>query len=280
MHPIRTTCAALACCLAAASASVATAQWPLTDTARVDSSAVPTSGLPLESPTVMYGAGVRIFRSFADSLDWERARRRAERARGYRLVVSLFDRQLFVIDGSDTLLTAPVAVASGLTLDYAGRQWTFKTPRGRHRVLGKAEDPVWRPPDWLYAEAAQEHGLLLERWPTSGRVTLSDGSRLVVRDSVVGLIRPGSREFLPLPVDEHIVFDGTLYIPPFHTRNRHIEGELGAFALDLGEGYLIHGTPHETSIGQAVTHGCIRLYPEHIAWLYRHVPIGTAVYVF
>ncbi|HEX7121192.1 MAG TPA: hypothetical protein VF178_02400, partial [Gemmatimonadaceae bacterium] len=77
MHPIRSICAVLACCLAAASAKVAAAQWPVTDTVRVDSSAVPASGLPLESPTIMNGVGVRTFHSFADSLDWERARRRA-----------------------------------------------------------------------------------------------------------------------------------------------------------------------------------------------------------
>lgn len=220
------------------------------------------------------------FRSFADSLEWERARRLAERARGFRLVVSLLDRTVHVIDGADTVLTMPAAVASGMTLDYAGRRWTFRTPRGRHTVLRKVADPVWTPPDWLYAEAAQEHGLELAPWPASGVVRLLDGGRLVVRDGVVGLIPAYSSEFLALPTDEHLVFDGKLYIPPFGVRNRQVQGELGAFALDLGDGYLIHGTPHNTSIGQAVTHGCIRLFPEHIAWLYQNVRPGAAVYIY
>lgn len=219
------------------------------------------------------------FRSYADSIDWERNRRRAERSTGFRVIVSLLDREVLAINGSDTLLRAPAAVASGLTLDYAGRSWTFRTPRGRHVVLGKAADPVWRPPDWVYAEAALEHGLELVRWPASGVVRLRDGSRLVVRDSLVGMTDP-YQPFRPLPVDEHIVFGDTLYIPPYGTLNRRVPGELGSFALDLGDGYLIHGTPHLTSIGMAVTHGCIRLHAENIAWLFENVPRGTPVYIF
>jgi hypothetical protein len=224
------------------------------------------------------GAGYR-FHSFADSIDWERARRLASRARGFRVVVSILDRQVRVLRDSDTLLAAPAAVASGMTLDYAGRRWTFRTPRGRHVVLSKAEHPVWTPPDWVYAEAALEHGLALTRWPASGSVRLRDGRRLVVRDSLVGVI--GSDEpFQPLPVDEHLVFGDTLWIPPYGTLNRRVEGELGRYALDLGDGYLIHGTPDPSSIGLAVTHGCIRLYAEHIAWLYLHVPRGTPVFIY
>src|SRR5262249_24176635 len=84
-------------------------------------------------PTVTYS-----FRSRADSLEWIRSRELAERSHEYRIVVSLQDRQLWVVTSAvDTLLSAPVAVASGLTLDYAGRTWTFRTPRGKHTVLRK-----------------------------------------------------------------------------------------------------------------------------------------------
>jgi lipoprotein-anchoring transpeptidase ErfK/SrfK len=86
--------------------------------------------------------------------------------------------------------------------------------------------------------------------------------------------------FAALPVDEHIVFDSTLFVPPFATRNRQVDGELGRFLLDLGDGYLFHGTPYEESIGTAATHGCLRLRDEDIAWLYDQVPIGTRVYIY
>lgn len=54
------------------------------------------------------------------------------------------------------------------------------------------------------------------------------------------------------------------------------DNPLGAFALRLARpGYLIHGTNKPYGIGMRVTHGCVRLYPEHIARLYRDVPVGT-----
>jgi L,D-transpeptidase ErfK/SrfK len=55
---------------------------------------------------------------------------------------------------------------------------------------------------------------------------------------------------------------------------------LGAFALQLGwPGYLIHGTNKPDGVGRMVSHGCIRLYPDDIARLYREVPVGTPVTV-
>ncbi|CAG0988926.1 putative L,D-transpeptidase YnhG [Anaerolineae bacterium] len=222
----------------------------------------------------------RPFRSRADSVEWERARDEATRARGMRVIVSLRERRVTVIRGDDTLRTAEAAVASGLTIEYAGRAWTFRTPRGRHTVLRRVEDPVWRPPDWLYAEAALEHGLAI-RHLQAGRPVRVDANRsLVVRGGLVGLLDVRSGDVVPLPTDEHVVFNDTLYIPPFATENRHVPGELGRYALDLGDGYLIHGTSNPSSIGRAVTHGCIRLGDDDIAWLYQHVPPGTAVYIY
>jgi L,D-transpeptidase ErfK/SrfK len=53
---------------------------------------------------------------------------------------------------------------------------------------------------------------------------------------------------------------------------------LGDHALDLDwEGYVIHGTNRAAGIGRRISHGCIRLYPDDIAWLFGKVPIGTTV---
>ena len=43
--------------------------------------------------------------------------------------------------------------------------------------------------------------------------------------------------------------------------------------------YGIHGTNNPWAIGRRVTHGCIRLYPEDIAFLYPRVPKDTPVRV-
>lgn len=193
-----------------------------------------------------------------------------------RVVVSLGQRRLWVLAGADTLRAASIAVASGALLRYAGRQWRFTLPTGSYVVRGKRESPAWTPPDWHYAEVARRHDLHLRRLPATG-LQLRDGRQLIVRDSMVYLVTAGTRQ--PLPIDEHVVFQGTLFVPPVATRNRRLEGELGEYALDLGMGYLLHGTSDQSSIGTATTHGCIRLGTDDLAWLYEHVPVGALVEV-
>ena len=39
----------------------------------------------------------------------------------------------------------------------------------------------------------------------------------------------------------------------------------------------IHGTNAPSSIYQAATHGCIRLHPDDIEWLFARVLVGTVV---
>jgi hypothetical protein len=218
------------------------------------------------------------FWSRTDSLTSVRTRRAALKARGLHVVVSIAARELWVVDGRDTLYRAPVAVGMGRKLEYGGRRWTFLTPPGVRPVLGKKEEPLWSPPDWHYAEVAREYGLRMVNMPSNKAMKLPDGRRLVVRDSLVGIMLPDG--FAPLPSDEHIVFDSTLYVPPLGTKNRFVDGELGRYMLDMGNGYRLHGTPREQSIGSATTHGCVRLRDEDVQWLYDFVPIGTKVYIY
>ncbi|MCS3902716.1 L,D-transpeptidase ErfK/SrfK [Methylohalomonas lacus] len=56
------------------------------------------------------------------------------------------------------------------------------------------------------------------------------------------------------------------------------DNPLGAFAMRLGlPSYLIHGTNRPWGVGMRVSHGCIRLYPEHIEALFEEVEVGTVV---
>src|SRR5690348_205955 len=229
--------------------------------------------------TVAAASSERHFRNRADSLSWVSARNLADKSKGFRLVVSLQDKRLWAIVGEDTVLDAPVATAKGTTLKYGKREWTFRTPRGVRSVLGKEADPIWIPPDWLYAEVATEYNLKLRKIERGQPIKLEDGRSLVVHDSVVGVVGKDSK-FYELPTDEHIVFDSTLFVPPTGTKNRRVEGELGKYRLDLGEGYLLHGTPDKESIGFAATHGCVRLRDEDIEWLYTYVPVGTKVFIY
>ncbi len=55
---------------------------------------------------------------------------------------------------------------------------------------------------------------------------------------------------------------------------------LGTRALYLGESmYRIHGTDAPWLIGQQVSHGCIRMYNEDVADLYRRAKVGAKVIV-
>ena len=218
------------------------------------------------------------FSSRADSLSWVHNHKLADNSKGFRIVVSLQDRHLWAIVGSDTVLSAPAAVAKGTVLKFGSSKWKFDTPRGERTVLGKEADPIWQPPEWLYAETAKEYGLGLRDMVPGKPIKLSDGSILTVRDGAAGLIQDG--EFSELPTDEHIVFDNTLFVPPLGTKNRKVEGELGKYRLNLGDGYLLHGTPYKDSIGMAATHGCVRLRDEDIEWLYEHIKVGTKVYIY
>jgi L,D-transpeptidase ErfK/SrfK len=60
------------------------------------------------------------------------------------------------------------------------------------------------------------------------------------------------------------------------------DNPLGLFAMRLAihpGDYLIHGTNNPLAVGMAVTHGCIRMYPEDVAAIFPTVPVGTKVYL-
>lgn len=58
------------------------------------------------------------------------------------------------------------------------------------------------------------------------------------------------------------------------------DNPMGAHVLRLAwPSYAIHGTDKPPSIGLRGSHGCVRMYPEDIAFIYNDVPVGTPVRV-
>ena len=56
------------------------------------------------------------------------------------------------------------------------------------------------------------------------------------------------------------------------------DNPLGKYVIGLGiPGYLIHGTNKPAGVGMRVSHGCIRLFPENIEYLFERVAIGSRV---
>ena len=200
-------------------------------------------------------------------------------------MVSIEDRRLWYKSGDSTLYTTQVAVGSGKTLvQKAGKRQEFKfdTPRGRLVVQSKEMDPVWVPPDWHYVEQAKKKGcgiVPLDRKKAipAGDGTHDRGGRQRRREEAL----PDGTE-VPLEAKEghEITAGGNIVVPPYGTNQRKYKGTLGGHRLNMGDGYALHGTDEPLSIGKAVSHGCVRLRNEDIAYLYSVVPVGTAVFIY
>ncbi|HEY0018157.1 MAG TPA: L,D-transpeptidase [Longimicrobium sp.] len=214
-------------------------------------------------------------RNRADSVEWIRWRRAANAATGRRIVVSIYDRKLWLIDGRDTLLEAVAGVGMGVVRGPKGiGMRDFSTPRGRRTVLAKQADPKWTPPDWHYEGL---HDGPLRQFPAGG-IPLEDGTRVVRRGQHLGVQR--GAQFDTIPAERPLVYGGVMYIPPFGTVNRQIPDVLGKFKLDTGDGILIHGTNDPLAVGFWGTHGCVRLFDDDIEFVFDNAPVGTPVFIY
>jgi lipoprotein-anchoring transpeptidase ErfK/SrfK len=199
-----------------------------------------------------------------------------------RILVSIAKRRLWLVEGRDTLLRAPVAIGMGKDFSWQDKNYHFATPKGERRVIAKAKDPIWTVPEWHYYEKATKLGYTeVVKLQKDARVQLADSSFLVVRGDTVGRINHFGN-FAPFTPGTEIIYDGVVYIPPPTSLQRRVPDALGPFKLDMGDGYLIHGTHpyNEDSIGEAVSHGCVRMNNEDLIQLYPMVPRGTKVTIF
>ena len=199
------------------------------------------------------------------------------------LVISIADHRLWYRQGDSVLFTAAVATGSGRVLERVDgdAHWRFETPRGRLQVVAKDTAPVWIPPDWHYVEEAARRGLGVVRLQRGERIPTPDGAWITVVGSDV-VKQDAEGRITPFSVEEgrELVSGGNMIIPPFGTRQRKYLGVLGTHRLSIGDGYALHGTNKPETIGQSVSHGCVRLRNEDIAKLYAMVTIGTPVFIY
>jgi L,D-transpeptidase ErfK/SrfK len=99
------------------------------------------------------------------------------------------------------------------------------------------------------------------------------------------------------PIGRHAILSkqkNPTWYPPESIRKEHADdgrylakmvppgpdNPLGEYAMRLSNaGYLIHGTNRPVGVGMRVTHGCIRMYPEDIEWLFPQVAVRTPVQI-
>ena len=215
------------------------------------------------------------------------------------IMVSTVENKVYVRNNKETIFRAVCSTGKDTRLADNGRTRVFRTPIGKFKVRSKEKNPVWIPPDWHYVEEARTKGMKVGRLEpgqaldadTGGParqlgggvwdwVGASGGSRrmLMVKDGTVVVVSNGvERE---LPPGKMIRAGKTLVIPPIGTPQRKFDKVLGAYRLNLGDGYALHGTQSVDQLGRSVSHGCVRLGDVDIARLYRMANVGDEVIIY
>jgi lipoprotein-anchoring transpeptidase ErfK/SrfK len=71
-----------------------------------------------------------------------------------------------------------------------------------------------------------------------------------------------------------------LPIPSARSEDRIEWGTLGEYALEIGDGYMLHGTLYQRFLGLPVTHGCVRLGDEDLEVIYNSLSVGSKVFIY
>jgi len=71
-----------------------------------------------------------------------------------------------------------------------------------------------------------------------------------------------------------------LPIPPPGDESRFDQYTLGDYKLEIGDGYMVHGTLYKRMIGMPVTHGCVRMLDDDIEAVFKTLPIGAKVIIY
>ncbi len=158
--------------------------------------------------------------------------------------------------------------------------------------LPGANTPVLLPTQFVIPDVPRE-GIVLNM--ASKRLfyfpPVAEGRPVLVKTFPIGIGRVGWETPLGSTSVVDKARDPHWYVP-LSVRQEHAElgnplpsvvppgpdNPLGHRVLQLEmPGYLIHGTNQPYGVGMRVSHGCVRLYPENIEYLYELVEVGEVV---
>jgi L,D-transpeptidase YbiS len=73
---------------------------------------------------------------------------------GTYVVVDQTQNRLYIMHDDKIVRTSVCSAGSGMILKAAGssKKWVFDTPRGVFKVRNKISNPIWKKPDWAFAE--------------------------------------------------------------------------------------------------------------------------------
>ncbi|MBU0567416.1 L,D-transpeptidase [bacterium] len=115
---------------------------------------------------------------------------------------------------------------------------------------------------------------------SGGMLNDPDGDRKWVFDTPRGVLTVRGKKTAPVWTKPDWAFIEEGKPVPKDFKGRIEKDVLGDYALELGDGYLIHGTLYTRLLGRNVTHGCVRVGDEDLKLLYETVPVGTKVVIF
>jgi len=212
---------------------------------------------------------------------------------------------------SRRLLLAALAVVAAVCAGLAIRHWRpVALPASEGARLDAAGEKELRRLT-ARADGLEQKLLTLRPRPATTYILIDTGRNLLSlyengEESVRAICSTGSGRALVDPVGKrHWTFDtprGEFFVRAKHPNpvwikpdwaflelgepiprrlaERLAPAELGAYAMDLGDGYLIHGTLYQRALGLSITHGCVRLGDRDLETVYQKARIGTPVYIF
>jgi L,D-transpeptidase YbiS len=154
------------------------------------------------------------------------------------------------------------------------KRYEWLTPRTPYLIVNTSENRI-------YIKSGNK--LLHEGVCSTGSYVLlkASGDRQWVFFTPRGMFRILGKEEWPVwrKPDWAFVEEG-LPIPAPYARERYEAGVLGEYALEIGDGYLIHGTLYKRLLGMPVTHGCVRLDDEDLRIVYHSLQFGSKVFIY
>lgn len=175
----------------------------------------------------------------------------------------------------DTIVQASVPDSLRAEVTRLRRRLADAAPRGTYVVIDRANNRLW----------VRKGGTVLHE------AVVSTGSRTVLEeaggqqrrwtfDTPPGRFRIRSTRKNPVWVKPDWAFLEEGQQPPTRLGDRVERGSLGEWALDLGDGYMIHGTLYERLLGRSLTHGCVRVGRDDLRVVAGAAKPGTTVYIF
>jgi L,D-transpeptidase ErfK/SrfK len=103
---------------------------------------------------------------------------------GTIITIDVSTNQAYLFRDGTLVRKSAAATGSDKILRKGRKVWWFRTPRGRHQVVRKVKDPVWRKPDWAFVEEGKPippaNSPLREERGTMGKYALDLGERVMI----------------------------------------------------------------------------------------------------